>query len=169
MLASLVSTTLVVLHLLLAPVSYAGEWTLDLAASRNAPARWQAVERHTLQVTQNDSVMHVIVAMARRGATMPPDTLRYAFFLDGRAVKSTTTVRTPDGPREVPTSTRTTVDADGAVQIVMSMTDEMNGATITSGITERWTLSADGRTLTVHRVDRFPQGTTDWDMVFRRR
>lgn len=153
------------LALLLLPL-FTGHWTLDRAQSRNLPDFYARVRSHELTVARSDSALDVGVVIDV-GASKP-DSLRFVYRLDGGATDTQTLIRTPDGMRPIPTRLSGTVAADGSLHLVIARAPFAPGAKPGVG-TEDWSLSADGATLTVHRVETMPDGRRmEGDMVFRR-
>jgi hypothetical protein len=147
-----------------APANYAGSWTLDLAASKGLPPYYANVKSHKLAIAQDAAKLDVFVTIdAGRPA---PDTVRLVYPLDGSESKTTTAVRTPAGLTKVPTTLKAAAAEDGGVHITIAREITMPDRTIKAITTEDWHLSADGRTLTVHRVDDSPRGRMEADMVF---
>jgi hypothetical protein len=148
------------------PAKYAGDWTLDRAQSRGLPPYYENVRSHRLAITQSDSILDVFVTGDAGAAT--PDTIRFRYRLDGQTTETRTAVRTPAGLQQVPTALAATPTANGGVHIVITRTVAMGGPPARAVSTEDWSLGADQRTLTVHRVDEMPRGRIEADMVFRR-
>lgn len=145
-------------------VNYAGNWTLDLAKSKNLPNFYERIKSHKLSITQDEKQLKVAIAVELGQGE--PDKLSFVYNLDGSETKTETIIRTPDGPTPVPAILKASVKADGNIHIVITRELQMpNGAF--KGITnEDWELSADGKTLTVHRSDDTPRGKMDMDMIF---
>lgn len=144
-----------------APANFAGKWTLDQSKSQNLPHFYARVKNHTLNVTQDASSLDVGVEVAV--GEQAPEKLDFHYTLDGKESKTETSIRTVSGPVKTPAYLKATVaDAGGlAITIDRVLPD---GAHIKTN--ELWTLSADGKTLTVHRKDDGPMGSRDSDMVF---
>jgi|GEM_PF-3473923 len=145
---------------------YAGKWTLDRAQSRNLPKYYEHVVSHTLDVTQSETALDVAVVVTT--ADHEPDHFDFRYNLDGTETATKTKIRTPAGPTEVPTTLKASLTAQGALSITIARQFEMNGEQIKAVTQETWELSADGKTLTVHRADNTPRGKMECDMVFVR-
>ncbi|HEX6038326.1 hypothetical protein [Longimicrobium sp.] len=146
---------------------YGGTWTLDEARSTNLPPFYAQVNRHTLQVAQTDARLTVDVEIENGGPQ--PERFAFVYALDGSETATTTRIRTPTGPMEVPTRLRARHGDDGRLHITIIRELPRGGQTITATGTEAWELAPDGRTLTVHRAEQMPQGgETRFDMVFVR-
>jgi hypothetical protein len=146
------------------PPNYAGNWTLDAAKSTGLPPFYAEIKSHKLTVTQTDKTLDVAVTVDR--GNPEPDKMHFTYNLAGAETKSETPVRTPMGMIPVPTTMRAKVNDDGTVVINIDREFPMGGQSIKATTVETWKLSADGKTLTVHRVDNNPRGESIADMVF---
>jgi hypothetical protein len=146
---------------------YSGAWTLDQARSTGLPPFYAQVQSHRLQVAQTDARLAVDVQIRSGGPR--PERFAFVYALDGGETSTTTRIRPPDGPLEVPTRLRARHGDDGRLHITITRELARGGETITATGTEAWALAPDGRTLTVHRVEQMPQGgEMRFDMVFVR-
>ena len=150
-----------------APPDFSGTWTLDRSRSTGLPPMYDNVRAQRLSVTQTASTMVVDIEIDAGAAE--PERFRFEYALDGAETATTTRVRTPGGALEVPTRLRARSDDDGRLHITITRELPRRGETVTVTGTEEWELSPDGRTLTVHRVERMRQGAEmRFDMVFAR-
>jgi hypothetical protein len=143
---------------------YSGSWAMDKARSTGLPAVYDKVKRHTLLNTQTSTQLGVLVEVD----IGQPDTdkIDFAYPLDGTLANTQSKIRTRDGLVNVPTTLQALVGADGSIHIDIVRTIPMGDKTITSRATEDWQLSADGKTLNIHRTDESPRGKNQSDMVF---
>jgi hypothetical protein len=148
-----------------APASYAGKWTYDAAASKDMPPMFAGVKLWTLDVTQDAKQLTTRVHI--ENDRMPTFDQTFVYALDGTETKTETAIMTPDGPKQVPTTPQANVADGGALRLTIARELPMNGETIHGVVTEQWSLSADGKTLTIHRHDDGPR-KGDMDIVFRR-
>jgi hypothetical protein len=149
------------------PPDFSGTWTLDRSRSTGLPPMYDAVRAQRLSVTQTASMMVVDIEIDAGAAE--PERFHFEYALDGAETTTTTRVRTPNGALEVPTRLRARAGDDGRLHITITRELPRRGQTVTVTGTEEWELSADGRTLTVHRVEQTRQGAeTRFDMVFAR-
>ncbi|HET6231771.1 MAG TPA: hypothetical protein VFE05_16975 [Longimicrobiaceae bacterium] len=142
--------------------NYAGAWTLDMARSHGLPPYYSQVKSHRLDITQDAAHLDVGVQVDILGHT---DSLSFVYNLDGSETDTQTSIRMQNGPVPVPTKLKAAV-TDGGMHITIARTIPMGDHPFTGVTTEDWSLSADGRTLTVHRVDDSPRGQMVADMVF---
>jgi hypothetical protein len=150
------------------PPDYSGAWTLDKAQSPGLPSFYANVSGQRLAVAQTGSRLVVDVEIDEAGASQP-ERFRFEYALDGTETTATSRVRTQDGMTDVPTRLRAAHGDDGRLHISITRELPMRGQTVTATGTEAWELSADGRTLTVHRVEQMPRGgEVRFDMVFVR-
>jgi hypothetical protein len=148
-------------------VDYSGHWTLDAARSRNLPGFYARVRSHRLDVTQDAARLDVAVTIDAGGPR--PDRIDLSYALDGHPVETQTFIRMQNGPVAVPTTLRARVDEAGAVHVTLTRRiPAPDGTEVTAEGTEDWQLGADGKTLTIHRVERSPMGGFESDMVFAR-
>jgi len=145
---------------------YSGKWTLDRAASKNLPPMFEKVTSHRIDVSQTKDKFTVALDISRGEA--PPIQQTLDFDLTGKPTQTETTVHTPGGDRKLPMTLKASVREDGRVEVTEER--EMRGpeGPVTAMTYELWDVSADGKTLTVHRKDTMPRGTFEYDMVFTR-
>jgi hypothetical protein len=164
-----------------APANFAGTWGLDKSKSKDLPPQMSNLDSLTLTVTQDASQITVDskAAMAAqadgaggpgsgggmgggrgRGMGMfPPST---SYKLDG-------TETTAEGPRGG-TSTLKAEWKDGGKTLVLKRVSKLSfqGNDVTLTTTEEWSLSSDGKTLTVKRTSESPRGTQSYTLVFNK-
>jgi hypothetical protein len=155
-------------HLLAADApNYAGEWTLDKAASKDLPPYYERITGHTLRVTQSEK--ELVVAVTLTSDAHEPDLLTFNYKLDGVATKAESQVRTPNGPMAVPTITTAKMEENGALTIIIERELPSRGGEPMKGTTvEKWRLEADGKTLVIDRVDEMRRGKFSSTLVFRK-
>jgi hypothetical protein len=67
------------------PPHYAGRWTLDLKSSTNLPPYYVHVVSHTMDVTQSESALDLVVTVANRHDKQPHSVkVHYELDRDGR-------------------------------------------------------------------------------------
>ena len=154
---------------------FSGSWTLD--ASKSKLDERARIESMTLNVTQTDNDLKVETATRR---TPPPEgamndggqggrrrgggfggdgTLTYT--LDGKE----TSVET-DGPAgKIPVKLKAERDG-GKLKLISVRTFNTPNGEATMTTKETWTLSDDGKTLTVKQDRETPRGTNSSEMVF---
>ncbi len=144
--------------------NYSGSWAMDKGRSSGLPPVYERVKRHTLVNTQTDTELGVMVEVD----IGQPDTdkIGFTYPLDGTLSNTQSKIRTQNGLVDVPTTVQALVRADGTIHIDIVRTIPMGDKTITSRATEDWQLSADGKTLNIHRTDDSPRGKSQSDMVF---
>ena len=148
------------------PIDYSGNWRLDPAQSRGLPEYYSQVKSHTLAVTQDAARLNVAVTIDAGEAE--PERFDFSYALDGTPVETETRVRTPQGSMNVPTTLLARVDEAGVVHIAITRRFTTERGPFTGESREDWSLSPDGRTLTVHRADDTRRGRMEADMVFVR-
>lgn len=146
------------------PANYVGAWTLDMQQSKNLPKFYENVKSHKLFITQDEK--HLIVVVEVSLGQGEPDKLNFNYNLDGSESKTETMIRTPNGMVSVPTTLKAVVAGDGKMQITIVREITMPDKTFKGVTVEDWSLSADGKTLTIHRADDTPRGKMQADMVF---
>ncbi|HEY0427436.1 MAG TPA: hypothetical protein VGC76_06485 [Pyrinomonadaceae bacterium] len=146
------------------PANYSGTWTLDFKQSKNLPPFYANVKSHKLSITQNEKTLNVAVEVdAGQGA---PDNLSFVYNLDGSETKTETGIRTPGGMKSVPTTLKAETAGNGNLKITITREITMPDGAFKGVTIENWELSADGKTLTIHRTDEMPRGKMEADMVF---
>jgi len=158
------------------PTDFSGTWTLDVAKSQMDARR--PIESMTMTVAQTDKELKVTTetkrpappADATASANAPGGgrmrgfgggDRTVAYSLDGKE-----TVVEIDGPNgKMPIKYKGTVEAGKAnLSSLRSFSGPMGDVTVTTK--DAWTLSADGKTLTVVRESVSPRGTNSSTMVF---
>jgi hypothetical protein len=151
------------------PRSYAGKWSFDPALSKGLPTMYADVTKWTLDVTQNAEHVKVDVHIENKRPDRPSLDQAFDYALNGSETSSTSRVMTPNGPLDVPTKLTARVKESGALDITITRELTMGEQTRHLVIKEAWELSADGKTLTVHRKDERPQGeSVEFDVVFKK-
>lgn len=160
-----------------APASFAGTWALDKAKSEGLPPNAAAIESLTLTVTQDAQQLTVDSKATMgsqadaaggpgqgrgRGMGLYPQNSSYK--LDG----TETTADNPGGRGGTTTFKATWKDGGKTLELkrVSKFSFQGNDVTITN--TEDWTLSADGKTLTIKRTSESPRGTQSSTLVFNK-
>ena len=154
-----------------AQTSFAGTWALNKSKSADLPPQWSNLESLTLTVTQ-DAQQIVVASETKRtpdanaggggGRGMggfPPST---TYKLDG-----TETTAEAMGGRGG-TSTLKAEWKDGGKTLELKRVSKFNfqGNDVTATTTEDWSLSADGKTLTIKRSSESPRGSQTSTLVF---
>jgi hypothetical protein len=157
-----------------APANFAGTWSLNKSKSAELPPQWSNLESLTLTVTQDAKQFSVNSEMKMaqdanagggmgggrgRGMGFPPSAI---YMLDG----SETTVEATGGRGG--TSTLKAEWKDGGKTLELKRVSKFNfqGHDVTATTTEDWSLSADGKTLTVKRSSESPRGSQTSTLVF---
>ena len=163
-----------------APANFAGSWALDKSKSDGLPPQAANINGLTLSVTQDAQQITVDSKMAMasqdasaaggpgqgggrgRGMGMFPPSASYK--LDG----TETTADNPGGRGGTTTFKAEWKDGGKTLELkrVSKLNFQGNDVTLTS--TEDWTLSADGKTLTVKRTTESPRGTQSSTLVFNK-
>jgi hypothetical protein len=163
-----------------APANFAGTWSLDKSKSKDLPPQWSNLESVTLTVAQDAQQLTVgsDVKMSQdapaasggpgmgggrgRGMGMFPPSVAYK--LDG-----TETTSEAMGGRGGTSMTKAEwKDGDKTLVLKRVSKFNFNGNDVTATTTEEWTLSADGKTLTVKRTSESPRGTQNSTLVFNK-
>jgi hypothetical protein len=146
---------------------YSGSWSLDKAKSSNLPPYYEQITGHDLKIAQDDNELAVTaVITADRG----PENFEFRYKLDGTATAGETSVRTPNGERKVPTVLQLKKADNGDLNITIERElPSRDGSTFKGTTIETWHLDAEGKVLTIDRVDETRRGRTEARMVFVRR
>lgn len=146
-----------------AKVDYSGKWTIDFAASKNLPFFYNDLATGNITVAQTAKELTVDLAFKAKNPEAPDLNQKFVYQLDGSPTQTELNVRGPKGLMQIPTTL--TAKRDGAV-LALRIASRFGDREFT--MDERWTLSEDGKTLTVHRNDVSPMGPMEFDVVFRR-
>ncbi len=159
---------------------FSGAWTLDVSKSKlGERAR---IESMTMNVAQTEKDIKIETATKR----LPPPEganqgggqgggMRRGGFGGGDGTTTYTldgkeTSMEADGPNgKIPVKLKAELESDGKLKLTSSRTfsTQMGEATMTTR--ETWTLSGDGKTLTVKRDTETPRGTNSSEMVFTKK
>lgn len=147
------------------PANFTGTWTHDAAASKGMPPMFSDIKAWTLTVKQDAKQLTNAVHIENDRVGTTDHT--YVYALDGNETTTETPIMTPAGAQQVPTKLQARPGENGTLRITITRDFPMGGDTIHSVVTEDWELSADGKTLTIHRHDDGIR-KADMDLVFRR-
>jgi len=150
------------------PADYAGTWSFNREKSKDLPEQITAVKGFDLTVTVDKS-LKVDVDIETGQAEMPHMRRSLVYPLDGSESATTTEVRTPAGPKQIPTRLSGKVEENGALDLTLSRDLQMGGNLRTLKSVEKWELSADGKSLTVRVNEERPNGPAIYAMVFERK
>ena len=162
---------------------YSGKWNLDVSKSKlNERSR---VESMTLTVSQTDKELKVESSVKRadrqdgggevRRGGMPNGEGMGAMRRGGGFGGDGTTVYMLDGKETTndmsgamggKMSLKAKVEKDGKLQLTQTREFETQMGAMSLKTTENWSLSADGKTLTVKREMETPRGNNSSEMVF---
>ena len=166
-----------------AQTSFAGTWALDKTKSAGLPQQWSNLESLTLTVTQDAQQLTVEskAAMAQAqeatpgaaggpgggrgrgmGGGFPPSV---TYKLDG----TETTAEATGGRGGTTTLKADWKDGGNTLALKRVSKFNFNGNDVTATTTEDWSLSADGKTLTVKRTSESPRGTQHSTLVFSKK
>lgn len=147
------------------PVNYAGTWTLDTRQSKDLPENLQKVDFVKLYITQDNKVLKVVDETKFNGQEALKQTDVYN--LDGKESKKPTEVSKAGVTLKIPSTRKVVVADDGKLKLIKARGFQTpNGSFVVAQI-EDWTLSADGKTLTVHHVNQTDNITKEeYELVF---
>ena len=165
-----------------APANFAGTWTLDKTKSKDLPPQMDNIDSLMLTVTQDAQQLTVDTKVARketadaqggppaggpgggrgRGMGMGLGMGTQTYKLDG----SETSLDTGGRGTAI---TKAEWQNDGkTLKLTTKRSFNFNGNDVTLTNTEMWTLSGDGKTLTVQRTNESPRGTQTSTLVFNK-
>jgi len=133
--------------------SFVGKWHLDVARSRDLPPFYAGLREHVLDIAQDDSSVTVDVTLLDTAGVV--QRLRFPYNLR-RAVRTTTQVRTPRGPMDVPTTLTATPRPDGGLEISIAREVTMGERVLRPSDRETWHLSPSGAELLIDREAEMP-------------
>lgn len=154
------------------PVNFAGTWTLDKAKSQGLAQNMQNAESVTCVIAQDDNTVSVEWKVAGGqppaggapgggGGGRPPAGPR-VYNLDGKEVTS-------EGPMSSTNTVKATwSDATKTLELSTVRAGSRDGQEFKFTTTDKMSLSADGKVLTVVRHSESPRGTTDSTLVFNK-
>ena len=133
--------------------SFAGRWRLDVAQSRDLPPYYAGIREHRLEIAQDDSSLTVQVTLVDTAGA--EQRMRFPYDLR-RPVSTTTQVRTPAGPRDIPATLTAVPRGDGGLDVDIAREITMGERVIRPRDHESWHLSADGKQLLIDREAEMP-------------
>ena len=161
-------------------VDYSGNWTLDLSKSKLDER--MRVESMTMNVTQTEKDLKVETTIKR---TPPPEGSGGGqgngigsgrgggggFGRGGGFGNDGTTTYSLDGKetKAGEITRKAKVENDGKLKLNSSRSFETPNGAISITTKDTWSLSADGKTLTVKRDMETPRGTNSSEMVFTKK
>lgn len=153
------------------PVSFAGTWTLDKEKSQGLSQRMQNAEKVTCVIAQTDNTISVEWKVeggqppaggpgggggGGRGPAGPQ-----TYNLDGKEVSS-------EAMGGTNTMKATWSDATKTLELSSVRAGNVNGQDFKATTTDKMSLSADGKVLTINRHSESPRGTQDSTLVFNK-
>ena len=161
-----------------APANFAGTWALDKAKSEGLPPSAANIDSLTLTITQDTQQIEVnVTAESGQGnatAASSPSQGRgrgMSLFPPGATYKldgTETTAENPGGRGGTTTYKAEWKDGGKTLELKRVLKANFQGNDVTITTTEDWTLSADGKTLTVKRTSESPRGTQSSTLVFNK-
>lgn len=156
------------------PVSFAGSWTLDKEKSQGLDQRMQNAESVECVITQDDNTISVewkVVGSQPQGGGPggggggrgPAGPRSYS--LDGK--EATTEAGGQMGGTN--TLKATWSDATKTLELMSVRTGNFNGQDFKATTTEKMSLSADGKVLTIARSMESPRGKQESTLVFNKK
>lgn len=161
--------------------NFSGSWTLDVGKSKLDER--MRIESMTMTVAQTDKDIKVETATKRlpppadagggmgggmgRGGGMRGmgGDSSFTYTLDGK--ETSVNQETPMGAMSV--KLKAEMEKDGKLKLSSSRTFNTPNGEMTMTTKETWTLSEDGKTLTVKRDSESPRGTNSSEMVFTKK
>lgn len=145
---------------------FSGQWSLQKSQSKDLPPFYEEVQSHSLKITQN--AQQVVVGVDITSGAHEPMHLDFTYTLDGQPAKTESQVRTPDGPRSVPTILTAKPADNGTLGITIERElPSRDGQSFKGTTVETWRLQ-DANTLIIERTDSMRRGNTTSTLVFTR-
>lgn len=149
---------------------FSGTWSLDTAKSASADS---SIESQTLTVTQTAADLKYELATTRKEGSesgrgrgmMGGGNSSASFSLDGKETKAEIEGRMG----KMPVTYKAAVAGDGSVKLTTVRTFNGPQGEMSFTVTENWSLSADGKTLTVARESVSPRGTNTSTSVYTKK
>jgi hypothetical protein len=147
------------------PVDYAGTWTLDTKQSKDLPKHLQNVDFMKLYITQDKKVLKVVDETKFNGEEALKQTDVYN--LDGTESNKPTEVKKVGMTLKIPTTRKVLVANDGKLKLIKARGFQTPNSSFTIAQVEDWTLSADGKTLTVRHLNQMDGNKKEeYELVF---
>lgn len=147
------------------PVNYAGTWTLDTKQSKDLPDHLKNVNFAKLYVTQDKKVLKVVDEIKFNGQEASKQTDVYN--LDGTESRKPTEWSKEGATLRIPTTRKAVVADDGKLKLIKARGFQTANSGFIITQVEDWTLSADGKTLTVHHTNQMDNSKKEeYDLVF---
>lgn len=147
------------------PVNYAGTWTLDTKQSKDLPKLLQDVNSVRLNITQDNKVLKVVDETKFNDEEALKQTDVYN--LDGTESKKPTEMGKAGVTFKIPATRTVVVADDGKLKLIKARRFQTANGGFTVTQVEDWTLSADGKTLTVHHVNQTDgEKKEEYELIF---
>jgi hypothetical protein len=150
------------------PADYAGSWSFNREQSKDLPAQLAGIKTFELTVAAENG-LKVDVDIETGQAQVPKVHHSFLYPLDGSERATTSEIMTPAGPKQIPTRLSGKVEADGKLELSLTRELKMKDQVRSLRSVEKWELSADARTLTVHVDEERPDGPATYAMVFEKK
>lgn len=144
---------------------YTGTWILSKADSRDLPRQYESVKLSRVNVAEDGKALKIDVHIEAEGR--PEFNQAFSYPLDGTLGSVERTIRTPDGEQKMKADLAAHVK-DDVLELEETLNLPPDAPFAKLGNSEVWTLAPDAKTVTVHRKDVRPQGTVEYDLVFKR-
>ncbi len=154
--------------------NFSGTWELDKADSKLEERQAKSIESQTLTVTQTDKEFTVEVKTKRMSSAEIPGGRGRGVISGGRDGTTTysldgkETAMQQESPMGQMTVTLKAKFDKTSLKLSRTSTFESPTGEVTIGNKETYTLSADGKTLTVKRESETPRGNTSSESVYKK-
>lgn len=137
----------------LAKADFSGTWKMDAAKSTGLPPGME----QTMSVTQSDNTIKLETVVK---SSQGEQTVKDSYILDGKETDFTP----PNGKGK--RTSKWTADGSGIEVVEKAEVKNSDGETVNVEVTRKWTLAADGKTLTIEQKVKTPNGEQEFKRIF---
>jgi hypothetical protein len=142
-----------------AQTNFSGSWTLDAEKSEGLPPGF----KQTMTVTEKDDRVD---AEAKIATPNGEQTIKDTYILSGKEVDFTPAVLGGGKAKNGKRTSKRTADGKGFEVVEQATLEGPDGGEATVKVTRRWTLSDDGKTLTIEMTYDGPNGVNKTKRLF---
>lgn len=143
------------------PASFAGLWVLDKSKTQNLPRQWENATSVTMEIKQDEK--QITAETQAEGSQFPSPT--WTYNLDGTESSVDVQGRMPSKA----TLKAAWANDGNTLELSRKQTGTFNGQEFSFTTTEKWTLSEEGKVLTILRSSETPRGKQESTLVFNKK
>ncbi len=143
------------------PANFAGTWVLDKSKTQNLPRQWENATSVTMEIKQDEK--QITAETNIEGSQFPSPT--WTYNLDGTESSVDVQGRMPGKA----TLKAAWANDGNTLELSRKQSGNFNGQEFTFTTTEKWTLTEEGKVLTIMRSSESPRGKQESTLVFNKK